>query len=342
MLSPPSGIDAEQLLRVVDRQYDGAGDELVFVPLGEDSWSFETGQLWVSLRRDIQGHVPEAYAAALELRSSGLTHVLAPLPGRDGQVVRTVAGHPLVVYPRVDARQVDDGPPLSAEERREVVALQAALHRAVAETPLPTEDFSLPFSERLAQARDRLASLDAPESISTRAACLAARHAPQIDAWRAEIAELAQSCATETEPFVLSHGDPSGANILRGTEGLVLADWGALKWAPPERDAFHIERTLGLVATGRPRFLRFYELRWVLSEIAEYFEVFSHPHDRTPDDGAMWSRLVHYLPERSLATAVSDDRRSPEVVDYGRRCSAGSGGGTAMAATPEHEVADDG
>ena len=43
--------------------------------------------------------------------------------------------------------------------------------------------------------------------------------------------------------------------------------------------------------------MRFYELRWILSEITEYAMRFVNEHAGDRDDDAMWRRLVQYLPE---------------------------------------------
>ena len=68
---------------------------------------------------------------------------------------------------------------------------------------------------------------------------------------------------------------------------------------PPERDWSHVIRCLGIGPRGRPEFQRLYEIKWILSEIAEYATIFLGDHEGGADDHAMWGRLLRYLPERA-------------------------------------------
>lgn len=296
VLTPAPGVSTAGLSGILREFYDQPDVQIDFVPLGEDSWCYRSADLWVSLRRDIDGHVPEAYLGACELAGSGLDYVLAPIPGSDGQVVRDFAGYPLVVFPFRHVQQIDADSPLTMVEREVVLEQLRQLQTASVTTRLPTEDFSLPFERRLSDARARLAQGVSRGPFSRRAEALADRHADRIDRWCREIDEVARRCRRTDHQFVLSHGDPSGANFLRSGSDLLLADWGALRWAPRERDTFHLTRTLGFPSDGRADFTRFYELRWALSEVAEYLEVFSSDHVGTVNDQAMWGRLLRYLP----------------------------------------------
>jgi len=67
-------------------------------------------------------------------------------------------------------------------------------------------------------------------------------------------------------------------------------------WGPPERDWSHVERTLFVAPSCRPSFRRLYDIRWILSEVAEYASVLAEPHAGDDDDRAMWDRLTRYLP----------------------------------------------
>ena len=83
--------------------------------------------------------------------------------------------------------------------------------------------------------------------------------------------------------------------MLRDTAGrLYLIDWGDLAYGPPERDWFAIGG-LGLELPVRPAFGRFYELRWTLSEIAEYVARFAAPHVGSVEDEEKWGELGRYL-----------------------------------------------
>jgi spectinomycin phosphotransferase len=298
LLLPPVEVDVDRLRSAVEDQYGAVAAPLRFVPLGEDSWAFRLGPLWLSLRRDLRGHVPGAYAAAHLLARSGLDFVLAPLAGADGRLVRQVEGRPLVVFPYRDISQLSAGG-VSAEEARAVVAMLTTVHRADVPADLPREGFSLPFEADLDEAQSFADGPEPAAGYPRRLHRLLGGHRDTLKALRAKAAELGERCRASASGFVLTHGEPSDANVLRGPAGLILADWGGAMWGPPERDWFHVVRTLGIeVPACRDAELDFYRVRWRLSEIAEYATRFRRPCDEDAEDAAMWGRLLRYLPER--------------------------------------------
>ncbi|MEU2900447.1 phosphotransferase family protein [Streptomyces sp. NPDC001273] len=303
MLLPPEDVDLHELERSVASQYEGATGPLEFVPLGEDSWAFRLGGLWVSLRRDLRGHVPAAYRVATLLRESGLRYVLAPLTGADGRTVRAVGGYPVVVFPLVGAEQVGRSR-LVRDELERITSMVAQVHSTQVPHDLPTEDFTLSFDADLDSAT---AFADGPEpdgGYPARLFRLLRAHREQLIALRSEIAELGRHCAGAADILGITHGEPSAANVLRTAEGFILADWGGAMVGPPERDWFHVGRTLGIDVAERcrPEFLRFYEIRWVLSEIAEYSSRFMRNCAGDREDEAMWGRLLKYLPDGRTLT----------------------------------------
>ncbi|MBE8520462.1 aminoglycoside phosphotransferase family protein [Amycolatopsis sp. H6(2020)] len=294
MLSENGSVDTELLRELVTRCFGPRDGELRFAPLGEDSWSYTWQDLWISVRRDVQGHVPAAYEGAFELHRGGLDFVLAPLAGADGSVVRYLAGFPVVVFPLLEAGQIGPGAPLTASERAEVEEMLAALHGFAAPDRLPREEFTLPFADALAASP---AAGPGAGPFGERFAALVRSNADRLDALQAERDSLMHELRARDLEFVVTHGDLNGGNVLRTADRLKLADWGMLQWAPPERDRYHLSRTLGFPLRGDANVLRYYELRWQLSEIAEYAAVFTRPHGDSADTRAMWRRLLAYLPE---------------------------------------------
>lgn len=298
MLTPPNDLDHEDLFMLVKRQFEEAGGSLQFSPLGEDSWQYRTGRLWVSVRRDLRGHVPVAYQTALELRRSGLDFVLAPLTGRDGNVVHQVGGYPVVVFPYLDVTQLALPAPTEAERARAEVLLER-VHRASPATDLPEETYTFPFDDDLSRAL--IHARHPPDSgpYSRRLSKLLTFHIDHITTLRREAAELSRICRSENGTLVLTHGEPSAPNFLRRDGELLLADWGGAQWGPPERDWYHVARTINGAAGDRcrPEYFKFYQIRWLLSEIAEYASVLFQNHIGSEDDKAMWQRLTCYLPE---------------------------------------------
>lgn len=297
MLLPPSELDDARLLAELAEQHGVSQQRAEFVPVGEDSWCYRVGHLWVSLRRDLEGHVPAAYETANRLRHAGLDFVLAPLEGADGRVVRSVCGFPLVVFPFVAAA------PITAEtvSRRDldlVVKMLDRVHEAVDCEGLPTETYVSWFEEKLDGLLERAAGqFSASGPYRTRLNRLIRKHYSAIATTQSELRRLASRCSALDQTPVLTHGEPRAANILRKGDRLLLADWGGAMLAPPERDWFHVISTLSAAPPYRPQFLRFYQLRWVLSEVAEYSARFINSHTGDADDEAMWGRLTQYLPE---------------------------------------------
>lgn len=278
-------------------------DSMEFFPLGEDSWSYRYGALWISVRRDIGGHFPGAYEAALLLREPGKEFVLAPLAGRDGRVVYGLAGLPVVVFPYVERAAAAAPVTPSAAQLEVLIGRLKEVHGfsspAELSAEVPTEEFCLPFESDLDKALCSALSAEARDlgPYGHRLTRLVSRRWHDLAALRREAAEAAARCTElwEGERPALTHGDPSPANVLFGA-GVDILDWGGMMWAPPERDWAAVARAFGARPGGRAAFLRFYELRWQLAEIAEYAARFTAPHVGDADDHAMWRRLLRYLP----------------------------------------------
>ena len=300
MLLPPDDIDVARLRRAIASRYAVPETDALFVGLGEDSWAYWMGDLWISLRRDLRGHVPAAYETAYELRAAGLDFVLAPLASCDGEIVGRIEGRPVVVFPFVPSEQLTLQSAAAAETEL-LVAMLEKVHATHVDLPLPTEDFQLGFGGeldgalRFAHAGDR----ETDDGYRRRLRGLLRLHDGYITQLRSELGRLAEVCAGHGGDYVLTHGEPSAQNVLRHDGGLMIADWGSAAWGPPERDWFHLVRTLGIDAPEwRSEFLAFYQVKWILSEITEYAVRFlEHRGPGDADDAAMRRRLTRYLPE---------------------------------------------
>jgi spectinomycin phosphotransferase len=298
MLVPHPRVNHAELRDFIAMNYESGDAELEFQPLGEDSWSYRFGSLWVSVRRDIQGHVPSAYRAAYELAQEGCEFVVAPLTGSNGQVVQVFRGSPVVVFPYLSLAPFDSGAATDRLAAKEILRMVGAVHATLVKTDLPREDFRFPFSEQLTHSLAVALESDLRSGpYSAKLHRLIRQHATSIATLLKEAEQLSRRCSRAPGTFVLTHGEPSTGNVLRFGERLVLVDWGALALGPAERDLFHIHRTFGLHIAGRTKFLRFYELRWILGEIAEYVSHFLSPHQGNCDDDAMWHRLLRYVPQ---------------------------------------------
>lgn len=297
MLVPLEELDEARLLDLVEREFGVPAAHAEFQPVGEDSWCYRVGELWVSVRRDLRGHCPRAYEAARALRRAGLDFVLAPLEGSDGRVVQAVDGLPLVVFPYRDVVPLDAGSALPGEVDQAVEMLDV-VHGVNLPVDLPVESFEIPFEDDLDRALAYASGKPSSSGpYSRRLHTLLRAHRHRIRSLRAELERLGRTCAADAAPPVPTHGEPLATNFLRDDGRLMLGDWGEAMWGPPERDWFHVVRTLGARPPCRRDFLRFYEIRWVLSEVAEYAAVLMAPHAGDADDAAMFDRLLGYIPE---------------------------------------------
>lgn len=297
MLLPLASLDQRALLRLIQDQFGVSGHDLVFQPLGEDSWAYQYGPLWISIRRDLRGHAPAAYATAAALSAQGLDFVLAPLAGADGKYTHQIGTFPVVVFPLCPSRPLSQEH-LTSTDLAAMIGMLEKVHAGIPTEGLPAEDYRLSFerdlTDAIARAEDTTAPPAGPYDLPLRQAL---RHnSGLLTELRAEARELGERCATAGLPMVLTHGEPSSANWVRAGRRILLVDWGGAAWGPPARDWFHMRRTMLLPSDSEDFFLRFYTIRWHLSEIAEYASVFAHPHVGNKEDQAMWRRLARYLP----------------------------------------------
>jgi spectinomycin phosphotransferase len=286
-------IDISAVVDVLAGQYGYEGLDLDFVPLGADNWCFRAGALWVSARRDREGHVPGAYEAAVELHEQGYDFVLAPLRGADRRVVHHAGRHPVVVSPFRSGETLHAE---SASDTYAIAAMVSKLHAASVAVRLPREDYRFPFQRELEAGLSIASASDTDAGpYSHRVQQLVRAHRSYLATLMDEAETIAEQCRADASPLVLTHGEPNG-NILRGADGhLVLFDWGSLALGPPERDWWDFEGLPAEIGV-RPGYRRFYELRWILGEVAEYVWRFVHPHAGDSDDQWMFDELRMYFP----------------------------------------------
>jgi len=294
VLLPNDTIDLVALHKLVEAEY-GCCDPPVFAPVGGDSWCFHAAPWFVSVRRDRNGHWPEAYEAACRLADGGLAFVLAPRRGTSGRVVHNLDGFPVLALPLVNERPLYPPGP-SLEECAQLAEMLGELHAATTEVELPRETFNLRWERELRAGTDRaLAGAAAAGPFGAAVTTLVRENVETIEALTADAASVRNECRALDPALVITHGEAAG-NLLATTSGeLNLIDWGALRLAPPERD-FAGLRDFGYDAGGRPILLRFYALDWILSEIAEYVDEFTRPHADSIHSADKWRELRRYLP----------------------------------------------
>lgn len=103
---------------------------------------------------------------------------------------------------------------------------------------------------------------------------------------------LAADVARRGCEWVITHGEPHFANVMRTATSYVLVDWDTVALAPPERDLWMVvdeatgDATIYTDATGHEvnqDALNFFRLTWDLRDLAEYLDVLRSPHTQTED-----------------------------------------------------------
>lgn len=118
--------------------------------------------------------------------------------------------------------------------------------------------------------------------------------------------DLARHALRQPTNWVLTHGEPHSANVLRTHDGLRVIDWDTAMLAPPERDVWMLIPQQGhdllegqyLDLTGHRvnrKWLSLYELWWDLSEIGGYLAQFRAPHSDTEDTQEAWRNLDYFI-----------------------------------------------
>jgi len=321
MLAPPPDLDVTVLMQALEDGWGISNPDLGYLAVGFGShhWRAATtarDRWFVTV--DAHAHsatidaLRRAFSTAIALRyDAGLPFVLAPLPDEAGDPIHVVQDgrFTVAVTPWIDAVRLGKDEFSSVEDRAAVLALLKRLH-AVAPSigsALPPVDLRLPRADHLHAALERIHVpwTSGPFAEPARALLL-------VDLYRLTTAlarydELAAMVRDdESIPWVVTHGEPHQANVLRNGDGaLHMIDWDTARLAPRERDLWMVLDDTGDLAgyeqhAAAPQVsslaLRLFRMRWDLSEIATYVSLVHAPHRDDPNTRECWRDLQHYLP----------------------------------------------
>jgi spectinomycin phosphotransferase len=249
-----------------------------------------------------------AMRAAKELADRGYEFVVAALPDRTGLPTRHILpSWTLLVLPYVDGRSTRDGAWNDAGERQQIAGILGRLHRARPPAALPRWDFVIPGREAVLTA---LGELDRPWACGPYAEPTRRRLSGALDHIHGLLERydaLVRQVEASEEPWVVTHGEPHSANVIRTADGrMLLIDWGTAQLAPRERDlaALH-EGPLDYLAAyraeagpvrPRPEAIELFHSWWALAEIGSYVQIFRRPHADSLDSKQSWRNLTMYVP----------------------------------------------
>jgi spectinomycin phosphotransferase len=247
-----------------------------------------------------------AFECADSLRQDqNLAFVVAPVPAVSGAVVcRLSQRYSLAVCPYLaDCEPGHDGP-FALDDRPAVLHLLTRLHHAVPAAAPERCDLELQNADGLRTAIGDTGQPWRTGTYGERARTLLARHAAAVTALMTAYGELADEVRSRPERFVVTHGEPHAANVLKTPAGFVIVDWDFVRLAPPERDLWDLAESDRSVPTAYAEAtgtvidqgaLALFRMWYDLSEIAGYIKLFHGEHDDTDDTAESWKNLEHFL-----------------------------------------------
>jgi spectinomycin phosphotransferase len=329
VLREPEDLDRAELEAVLQRHWGLHGATLEYLPVGFGShhWTAEDsrGARWFISVDDLEAGfqagpdtdsafaaLERAFRTAAALRDKAkLDFVVAPLADDEGAVIRRLSDRYAVrLSPLVEGASSSYGSYASPDDRRRMAGVLGRLHAATEHIPtdLPRkEDFALPSRAALVEA---LHDLDRPWSsgpFGEPARRLLEAGAHDVERDLREYDVLAARVREHSDSWVITHGEPHRANVIRDPQGGVhLVDWDTTLLAPRERD---LRMVLDQELTGWDEYvavagaaslhqeaIELYRRWWDLAEIGIYTELFRRAHERTEDTIKSWESLAEYPP----------------------------------------------
>jgi spectinomycin phosphotransferase len=328
VLTEPRDLDRSELKRVLADRWDLRDPQLDYLAVGFGSHHWRAVDSRGTRRfvtvDDLEAEfraAPEADSAFADLdrafRTAAvlrdratLEFVLAPLFDRDEAVIHRLGDrYAMTVSPLIDGESSEYGPYERPDDRRVMGAVLGRLHAATAQVPtdLPRrEDFALPSRGSLVEALHDLDRSWDFGPFAEPARKLLQVNGHELERRLRDYDELAAGVRESSESWVITHGEPHRANVIRDPGGGVhLVDWDTTLIAPRERD---LQMVLDQDLTGWDEYselagvaslnhdaLRLYRWWWELADIAVFVAGFRRPHERTADSVASWGYLASNL-----------------------------------------------
>ena len=253
MLEPPD-ITIETISAGLYGAFGIRAAEIRFLPLGADvdTAVFRVygagGEVYfLKLRR---GPFPAAAVQVPHLLArNNCSHVIAPLPARDGRLWAQIETFTAVLSPFIGG-QDGWGRPLTPAQWTALGQTLRGLHalnpNVLPAGSLPREDYSSRWREQVIQfleQRETYRDLDLP---AQKLMHLLGRQAGLIEHLVMRAGELAGDMALRSPAVCICHGDIHAGNVLIDTDGkLYVVDWDTLILAPKERDLMFIGGGIG-------------------------------------------------------------------------------------------------
>lgn len=332
MFSEPRDLDRSDIVAVLEAEWDIDVATLRYEPVGFGTHHYFCGagdgtrwfvnvddvsaKSWISTDpREAFNGLQASLGAAVTLRDAGLGFVQAPVASTGGRVLAAVdRRYALSVYAFLEGEPVGRfGEFTSQDDRLWAVEALSRIHasNAAAHAGVRKDAFDVPLRRRLLDAMDELSGTwnAGPYAEPTRR-LLVRRSGAIRDAFDFYDGLVAAVQGT-ARPFVVTHGEPHAANVMRSRSGdLLLIDWDTVLLAPPERDIVHVSALPGEVWTTYSRrsghdvddaAISLYRLWWALAEITGYVDALRSRHDDDANTREAWKSLEVYVAEAAAA-----------------------------------------
>jgi spectinomycin phosphotransferase len=333
MRALPDGLDVGSVIDALREGWEFDVDVAAYAAVGGGSYHWEvtdkTGvrgfvtvddldqKAWLGDARDAAfDGLRRAFDTAVALRDGGLQFVVAPLPTRESESLRRLdSRYAIALFPFVEGEAAEFGYYEDDDDgRRAVVAMLAELHQATAAAVVRTVGLDLPGRHHL-----EAALLELNEAWTGGPLSEPARFAVQDSASElAELLTLADRLCADAQKrggdWVVTHGEPHAANVMRTSESRLLVDWDTVALAPPERDLWMVldggrgdAADLYVRATGtqlNEAAFDFFRLTWDLKDLAEYLNVLRSPHQENDDTARQYQALRDCASIRERWTAL--------------------------------------
>ena len=328
MLIEPNDLDRAELNAVLERHWGLLDPKLDYLPVGFGSHHWRALGLCGKRRfvtvDDLEAGfqagpdtdsafaaLDRAFRTAAALREkAGLDFVVSPLLDNDGAIVRRLSNRYAVTLSLfIEGESSAFGPYESPDDRRRMGGVLGRLHAATELVPLDlprTEDFALPSRDALLEALDDLDRPWETGPLAEPARQLLRGHVRSLEARLQQYDELSTHVRGASGSWVITHGEPHRANVIRDPQGGVhLVDWDTTLIAPRERDLQMVldEHLTGweeyVAVTGHVSLnqeaIQLYRSWWDLADISIFVDLFRRPHERTEDTAASWKNLAECL-----------------------------------------------
>ena len=133
MREPPPRLSQESLIAGLLARYGLAVAELTFLPLGNDAaaWVYQVrssdgAEYFLKVRARLPSEA--GLRVPHYLREQGITQIVAPLPTLTGELLASVAGYSLILYPFVAGTSGMRSGGLSERQWREYGAIVRRIH----------------------------------------------------------------------------------------------------------------------------------------------------------------------------------------------------------------------